>query len=83
MAATEKRRQKNIWKGRVTIFLTRNFKLPTAKVIERNGKPYTVEADVYGDGIKMWLLSQGHRIKVISPDDFVEEVKNEIELMKS
>ena len=46
-------------------FLTRNFKLPTAKVIERNGKTYTVEADVYGDGIKMWLLSQGHRIKVI------------------
>lgn len=64
-------------------FLSRNFKLPTAKVIERNGKTYTVEADVYGDGIKMGLLSQGHRIKVISPDDFVEEVKNEIELMKS
>lgn len=42
-----------------------------------------MEVDVYGDGIKMWLLSQGHRIKVISPDDFVEEMKNEIELMKS
>lgn len=55
-------------------------KLPTAKVIEINGKTYTVEADVYGDGIKMWLLSQGHRIKVISPADFVEEMKNEIEL---
>ena len=53
-------------------------KLPTARVIERNGKTYTVEADVYGDGIKMWLLSQGHRIKVISPVDFVEEMKKEI-----
>lgn len=54
-------------------------KLPTAKVIEHNEKNYTVEADVYGDGIKMWLLSQGHRIKVISPDDFVEEMKKEVE----
>lgn len=54
-------------------------KLPTARVIERNGRTYTVEADVYGDGIKMWLLSQGRRIKVISPDDFVEEMKKEVE----
>ena len=58
-------------------------KLPTARVIERNGRTYTVEADVYGDGIKMWLLSQGRRIKVISPDDFVEEMKKEIELMRT
>ena len=58
-------------------------KLPTARVIERNGRTYTVEADVYGDGIKMWLLSQGRRIKVIAPDDFVGEMKKEIELMRN
>lgn len=58
-------------------------KLPTARVIERNGRTYTVEADVYGDGIKMWLLSQGRRIKVISPDDFVEEMKKEVERIYS
>ena len=56
-------------------------KLSTARVIEQNGRIYTVEADVYGDGIKMWLLSQGHRIKVIYPTDFVEEMKNEVELI--
>lgn len=56
-------------------------KLPTARIIERNGKIYTVEAEVYGDGIKMWLLSQGRRIKVIAPDDFVEEMKKEITAM--
>ena len=56
-------------------------KLPTARVIERNGRTYTVEADVYGDGIKMWLLSQGRRIKVISPIDLVEEMKKEVELL--
>ena len=53
-------------------------KLPTARIIERNGRTYTVEAEVYGDGIKMWLLSQGRRVKVIAPDDFVEEMKKEI-----
>lgn len=53
-------------------------KLPTAKIIERNGRTYTVEADVYGDGIKMWLLSQGRRVKVTSPEDFVEEMRQEI-----
>ena len=53
-------------------------KLPTARIIERNGRTYTIEAEVYGDGIKMWLLSQGRRVKVIAPDDFVEEMKKEI-----
>lgn len=53
-------------------------KLPTARVIERNGRTYTVEADVYGDGIKMWLLSQGRRIKVTAPESFVEEMRQEI-----
>lgn len=56
-------------------------KLPTAKVIERNGRTYTIEAEVYGDGIKMWLLSQGRRIKVTAPQDFVEEMRKEVSLM--
>lgn len=56
-------------------------KLPTAKIIERNGRTYTIEADVYGDGIKMWLLSQGRRVKVTAPEDFVEEMKAEISKM--
>lgn len=59
-------------------------KLPTAKIIERlgNGK-YLIEAEVYGDGIKMWLLSQGRYVKVISPTDFVEEIKKEVEMISS
>lgn len=54
-------------------------KLPTAKVIERmrNGK-YLIEAEVYGDGIKMWLLSQGAWVKVVAPHEFVEEIKRDI-----
>lgn len=57
-------------------------KLPTAKIIERDGRKYVIEAEVYGRGIKMWLLSQGAWIKVLAPQDFVEEVINEIDKMK-
>ena len=54
-------------------------KLPTARIIERmGGNKYLIEAEVYGDGIKMWLLSQGAWVKVIAPDDFIEEIKDEI-----
>lgn len=54
-------------------------KLPTAKIIERMGNNrYLIEAQTYGDGIKMWLLSQGSWVKVTAPCEFVEEIKNEI-----
>ncbi|MBR2043547.1 MAG: WYL domain-containing protein [Clostridia bacterium] len=54
-------------------------KLPTAKIIERlSGNKYLIEAEVYGDGIKMWLLSQGAWVKVTEPPDLVEEIKEEI-----
>ena len=58
-------------------------KLPTAKVIERTGGKYLLEAEVYGDGIKMWLLSQGAWVNVVAPDEFVEEMKKEIAQMQS
>ena len=54
-------------------------KLPTARIIERLGdKKYLIEAETYGDGIKMWLLSQGAWVKVVEPEEFVEEIKEEI-----
>ena len=55
-------------------------KLPTARIIERLGdKKYLIEAETYGDGIKMWLLSQGSWVKVVAPNEVVEAMKNEIE----
>lgn len=55
-------------------------KLPTAKIIERlGGGKYLIEAEVYGDGIKMWLLSQGTWVKVVSPAEYVEEMRKEVE----
>ena len=56
-------------------------KLPTARVIECNNGKNLIEAEVYGDGIKMWLLSQGHWVKVLEPEDFLQEMKEEIEKM--
>ena len=57
-------------------------KLPTAKIIERMGNnKYLIEAETYGDGIKMWLLSQGAWVKVISPQELVEKLKEEINQM--
>lgn len=56
-------------------------KLPTARVIGQEGRKYLIEAEVYGKGIKMWLLSQGAWVKVLAPEDFVEEMRQEIEKM--
>lgn len=59
-------------------------KLPTAKIIERIGSDkYLIEAETYGDGIKMWLLSQGSWVEVISPPEFRDIMKEEIEKMSS
>ena len=53
-------------------------KIPTAKIIEREGRKYTIEAETFGTGIKMWLLSQGDWVKVIAPQSFVEEFTAEL-----
>lgn len=58
-------------------------KLPTAKVIDKYDGRHLIEAEVYGDGIKMFLLSQGSWVKVVAPDEFVNEMKLEIEKMQS
>ena len=55
-------------------------KLPTAKIIDRSSSgAYLIEAEVYGDGIKMWLLSQGAWVKVVAPQNLVDEIKEEIQ----
>lgn len=55
-------------------------KLPTAKIVERLGtNKYLIEAETYGDGIKMWLLSQGGWVRVVAPADFVDEMKETLQ----
>lgn len=50
-------------------------RLPTAKIIREEGQSTLLEAEVFGQGIKMWLLSQGEYIEVIEPKKFREEMK--------
>ena len=40
-------------------------RLPTAKVIKQKDGDYLVEADVFGDGIEMWIRSQGDNVSII------------------
>ena len=40
-------------------------RLPTAKVINYGDNIYTITAESYGDGIKMWLNSQGDNVKIL------------------
>jgi predicted DNA-binding transcriptional regulator YafY len=49
-------------------------KLPTAKIVERKRGEYVIEAETHGDGIKMFLLSQGAWVKVLAPEEFVREM---------
>lgn len=58
-------------------------RLPTAKVVDEKDGTYIIEAEIYGTGINMFLLSQGRSVKVLGPDDFVEEMKQEIAEMKT
>lgn len=49
-------------------------RLPTASVIEENGNSTIIEAEVFGTGISMWLLSQGNQVEVLSPVKLRQEM---------
>lgn len=40
-------------------------RLPTARVLEQDGDGWTIEAEVFGKGIEMWLRSQGDSIQMM------------------
>lgn len=50
-------------------------RLPTARVIEQYEKECTIEAEVFGKGVIMWLLSQGSKVEVIRPESLRGEMK--------
>lgn len=52
-------------------------RLPTAKVVEKLDDGLIFEAEVFGKGIKMWLLSQGEFVEVLEPESF----RNEFEII--
>lgn len=56
-------------------------KIPSSKVIAVKNGENIVEADIYGDGIRMFLLSQGSWVRALEPEAFVEDMKREIRQM--
>lgn len=56
-------------------------RLPTARVIEQYDNECTIEAEVYGKEIIMWLLSQGSKVELLRPESMREEMKNALQDM--
>ena len=40
-------------------------RLPTAEILQRDGKGYLISAEVFGKGIDMWLRSQGDMVEAV------------------
>ena len=40
-------------------------RLPTAEILQRDGKGYLISAEVFGKGIDMWLRSQGDMVETV------------------
>ncbi|WP_210132883.1 WYL domain-containing protein [Staphylococcus sp. GDH8C126P] len=60
-------------------------RFPTAKLIKKNyeNNRFVVEIEVIGDGIIMWLLSQGSKVKILSPLSIKEKYVGEIQKIGS
>ena len=56
-------------------------RLPTAEIRERKGDTCLIEAEVFGTGILMWLLSQGDAIEVLKPQKLRDEMKTMLQKM--
>ena len=56
-------------------------RLPTAELLSEDENGSIFEAELYGRGIMMWLLSQGRNIEVLGPEAFREKMKEEIRAM--
>lgn len=50
-------------------------RLPTARIVKKEETFFLIEAQVYGTGIVMWLLSQGSKVEVLQPESLRQEMK--------
>lgn len=48
-------------------------RLPTARIVSREEDGWTVEAEVFGKGIEMWLRSQGDCVRVLLPESLSQQ----------
>ena len=56
-------------------------RLPTATIIEQGADYFIIKTEVYGKGILMWLLSQGKKVELLSPESLRLEMKESIKEM--
>lgn len=56
-------------------------RLPTAELISEDETGCIFEAETYGRGIMMWLLSQGTNVEVLGPESFRERMRREVREM--
>lgn len=56
-------------------------RLPTAKIVKEENDCCEITAEVFGNGIVMWLLSQGSKVEVLKPDSLREEMKKQLQEM--
>ena len=56
-------------------------RLPTAKIIKEENGVTEIEATIFGEGILMWLLSQGDMLEVLRPQALREKMKGRIAKM--
>lgn len=56
-------------------------RLPTAEILSEEDGIYTVSAEVYGDGIDMWLHSQMDALEVVKPESLREKMKHSLQEM--
>lgn len=56
-------------------------RLPTAQIVKEEENGAVIEAEVYGKGIMMWLLSQGNAIEILKPVALREEMKEKLQEM--
>lgn len=58
-------------------------RLPTAEIVSHRDNVYIIKAEVFGRGIKPWILSQTDRIEVLKPANLRKEIKELVEKIRN
>ncbi|TXK71766.1 YafY family protein [Paenibacillus sp. N3.4] len=53
-------------------------RLPTARIVGEVDNKKIIEAEVFGEGVKMWLLSQGAHLEIIKPEKLRNDFMNSL-----
>lgn len=55
--------------------------MPTVEAVRAGDGAYLVTAEIFGEGIIQWLLSQGTYVEVLEPEELRTEVAERIRSM--